>query len=165
MGKSKFVVSVLAGLAALLLLHGYSRQAAAADAARQPAGSSSGPEYLRWPVPAGNAKYGAIDGKHIWQYVVEQAGIAERYRDNGHPQFWGRIAGTSGDAEDVQWLLNKYRQIGLTDTRAQTINYFAPQWSPQSWSCRGDGGRQDGAAHFGGAVLWEPRNRREGSGS
>lgn len=136
MRKTKFFVSASAGLVALLLLHGYSRQATAADApdARQSVSSSSGPEYLRWPAPAGNAKYGAIDGKHIWQYVVEQAEIAEHYRDNGHPQFWGRIAGTSGDTEDVQWLRNKYRQIGLTDTRVQTINYFAPQWSAQSWT-------------------------------
>jgi hypothetical protein len=133
MGTPRFVVSVLAGLAAAFLLYGYSRQAAAADMAAAPASSSSSPQYLHWPVPAGSAKYGAIDGKHIWQYVVEQAGIAEHYRDNGHPQFWGRIAGTSGDVEDAQWLLNKYRQIGLTDTRLQTINYFNPQWSAQSW--------------------------------
>ena len=135
MGTPKLVISALAGLAALFLMYGYSRQAAAADTTggMRPSDSSSGPQNLRWPVPAGNAKYGAIDGKHIWQYVVEQAGIAEHYRDNGHPQFWGRLAGTSGDVEDTQWLLNKYRQIGLTDTRVQTINYFAPQWSAQSW--------------------------------
>ena len=136
MGTRKFVISALAGLVASFLLYDYSRQAAAADTtgAMQPSSSSSGPQNLRRPVPAGNAKYGAIDGKHIWQYVVGQAQIAEHYRDNGHPQFWGRIAGTSGDVEDVQWLLKKYRQIGLTDTRVQTINYFAPQWSAQAWN-------------------------------
>ena len=127
MRKSKLVG---AALAASALLYGHSLQAAAAG----------GPEALHWPLPAGDAKYGAIDGKHIWQTVAEQAGIAERYRDNGHPQFWGRIAGTSGDAEDVQWLQNKYRQIGLTDTRVQTVNYFNPQWSAQSWSVAVSGG-------------------------
>ena len=85
------------------------------------------------PLPAGDKAYSAIDGKQLWQYVNEQAAIADRYRDSGHPQFWGRIAGTSGDVEDAQWLQNKYRQLGLTDTRIQTINYFAPQWSAQSW--------------------------------
>ena len=75
-----------------------------------------------------------IDGKHIWQYVAEQAQIAEHYRDQGHPQFWGRLAGTSGDVEDAQWLVNKYKQIGLTDTRLQTVDFFNPQWSAQSWS-------------------------------
>ncbi len=135
MGKSRVAVSAFAGMAASLLLCAGFQQATAAatDVAHAPAGSSSAPEYLHWPVPAGSARYGAIDGKHIWQYVAEQAGIAEHYRDNGHPQFWGRLAGTPSDDADADWLLNKYRQIGLTDTHLQTINYFNPQWSAQSW--------------------------------
>ncbi len=135
MGKSRLAVSAFAGMAAsLLLCAGFQQaRAAATDVAHAPAGSSSAPEYLHWPVPAGSARYGAIDGKHIWQYVAEQAGIAEHYRDSGHPQFWGRLAGTPSDDADADWLLNKYRQIGLTDTRLQTINYFNPQWSAQSW--------------------------------
>ena len=123
MRKLKLVSSVLAGLA---LLGGYSWHAAAAD-------KTDTAQSLHRAVPAGAAKYGAIDGKHLWQYVLEQAEIARHYRDNGHPQFWGRFAGTSGDDADVQWLLNKYRQIGLTDTHAQAVNFFAPQWSAQSW--------------------------------
>ena len=119
MRKFPFAVS-----AAALLLCGSFWRATAADT----------PNVLHWPVPAGAAKYGAIDGKHLWQYVVEQSGIARRYRDSGHPQFWGRFAGTSGDDEDVQWLLGKYRQIGLTDAHAQTVNFFQPQWSVQSWA-------------------------------
>jgi hypothetical protein len=99
-----------------------------------------GPDPLHWPVPAGNAKYGAIDGKHLWRYVAEQAEIARQYRDSGHPQFWGRLAGTSADTADVQWLMNKYRQIGLTDTHVQTVNYFAPQWAAQSWTVAVTGG-------------------------
>ncbi|HKD48173.1 MAG TPA: M28 family peptidase [Rhizomicrobium sp.] len=129
MGKFKLAASTLGALGAALLLCGWWQAAAAEGAAeRQP------PEYLHWPFSAGDAKYGAIDGRHIWQYVVEQAKIAEHYRDNGHPQFWGRISGTSADAEDAQWLLNKYREAGLTDTRLQTINYLAPQWSVRSWN-------------------------------
>src|SRR5215510_8243014 len=78
-------------------------------------------------------EYGSIDGKRLWQYVKEQANIAERYRDQGHPQFWGRIAGTSSDVEDVQWLLAKYQQIGLSDVHAQPVAFFHPQWAPDSW--------------------------------
>ena len=129
MGKPKLIVGTLAVSAAALFLAGFLRHAAAADTA-----GASSPDYLHWRASAGSAKYGAIDGRHIWQYVDEQAQIARHYRDNGHPQFWGRLAGTSGDVEDAQWLLNKYRQIGLTDTRLQTIKFFAPQWSAQSWS-------------------------------
>src|SRR5207249_10199114 len=85
------------------------------------------------PLPAADQAYGVIDGKHLWQYVKEQADIAERYRDQGHPQFWGRIAGTSSDVEDVQWLLKKYQQIGLTEAHSQTVAFFQPQWAPASW--------------------------------
>src|SRR5690242_11368243 len=121
MRKFSFAVS-----AAAVLLCGSVWGAVAADTTQQ--------APLHWAVPATAAKYGAIDGRHLWQYVVEQSAIARRYRDNGHPQFWGRLAGTSGDDEDVQWLLGKYRQIGLTDAHAQTVNFFQPQWSVQSWT-------------------------------
>jgi hypothetical protein len=124
MRKLKFVSSALAGLA---LLSGYSWHATAA-------GKTDTAQSLHRAVPAGAPKYGAIDGKHLWHYVVEQAEIARHYRDNGHPQFWGRFAGTSGDVEDAQWLLDKYRQIGLADTHTQTVAFFAPQYSAQSWS-------------------------------
>jgi hypothetical protein len=131
MRKRRRVATALAGLAALSFLCAPLVHAAAADMAN---GASSGPEYLHWPVPAGSAKYGAIDGKRLWRYVAEQAEIARHYRDDGHPQFWGRLAGTSADVADAQWLLNKYRQIGLTDTRLQTVNFFNPQWSASSWT-------------------------------
>lgn len=110
MPKSRFATSVGA-IAASLFLSGSWGQAAS----------------------SGDAKYAAIDGKHLWQYVVEQSDIARRYRDSGHPQFWGRLAGTSADVEDAQWLLNRYKQIGL-ETRLQTINFFAPQWAAETWS-------------------------------
>src|SRR5277367_5616836 len=120
MRKSK---RALLALAVALVGGGYVWQAIAADAAL---------DYLHWP--SADAKYATINGKHIWQSVKEQADITEHYRNDGHPQFWGRLAGTSGDVADAQWLLNKYKQIGLTDTRLQTINFFNPQWSAQSWS-------------------------------
>src|SRR3569833_2204294 len=84
-------------------------------------------------APAKDAKYAAIDGQHLWHIVVEQAEIARRYRDSGHPQFWGRLAGTSADVEDAEWLRNKFKQIGL-ETRLQTVNFFAPQWAAESRS-------------------------------
>ena len=103
--------------------------------------AAEAPDYLRWPAPTGaNAKYAAIDGHKIWAYVDEQAKIAERYRDAGHPQFWGRISGTSADLEDAQWLIAKYKAAGLTDTRMQTVNYLAPQWAPRSWEVAASGG-------------------------
>jgi len=134
MGKS----GLLAGLAAVVLAGGFTWHAAVAD---MEGADNSAAEYLHWAMPAADGKYGVIDGKHLWQYVVEQAKIAEQYRDNGHPQFWGRLAGTSSDVADAQWLQSKYRQIGLT-TRLQTINYFNPQWSAQSWAVTATAGEK-----------------------
>src|SRR4029453_18190928 len=56
---------------------------------------------LEWPLPPGEQAYGRIDGRHLHQYVEEQAAISRRYRDQGHPKFWGRIIGTSADTENA----------------------------------------------------------------
>src|SRR5580692_144172 len=74
---------------------------------------------LEWPLPPGEQRYGAIHGKHLHDLVVEQAAISRRYRDQGHPKFWGRIIGTSADAEDAEWLAAKFKAIGLSDVRIQ----------------------------------------------
>jgi len=89
--------------------------------------------YLNWRLLPGEQSYSSIDGKHLKQYVEEQTAISRRYRDNGHPQFWGRISGTAADAENAQWLLDKFRKIGLSDVRTQPHD-LPPQWTPTSWS-------------------------------
>ena len=106
----------------------------AAEKANAPAPSADGLPlpFLRWPVLPGNEAYAAIDGKHLHQYVVDQAMISRRYRDSGHPQSWGRLVGTSGDEESIQWFLDKYKQLGLTDVHAQVLD-LAPKWFRQSW--------------------------------
>jgi len=109
------------------------RSVAAQERPQQTDGSGSAPVFVPWPSPAAGKGYGTIDGKHLWQYVKEQADIARRYRDHGHPQFWGRIAGTSGDTESAEWLQKKYQSIGLTDTRIQHVAMFLPQWTATSW--------------------------------
>ena len=106
----------------------------AADQGGPPAAApASAPAFLQWPLPTTGQAYRAIDGARLWQHVKESGDIAERYRQQGHPQFWGIIAGTSGDAEEAQWLLGKYQQIGLKDTRIQTVALFHPQWAADSW--------------------------------
>ncbi len=135
-------VSVAAVLGGVLMHYGCSRQppAPAHDTSRAASSSAVPGGYVGWPLPAGDQAYGTIDGKQIWQYVKEQAEIAERYRDQGHPQYWGRIAGTSGDAEDAQWLLQKYREIGLSDAHVQDVALFLPQWAPVSWEVTASAG-------------------------
>src|SRR3974377_2125666 len=86
-------------------------------AAAQPAKHSNSPEdsYLNWRLLPSEQTYLSIDGQHLKQYVEEQTAISRRYRDHGHPQFWGRITGTEADAENAEWLLGKFRSIGLSD--------------------------------------------------
>src|SRR5256885_7110885 len=89
--------------------------------------------YLNWRLLPDEQAYRSIDGKHLKQYVEEQTAISRHYRDNGHPQFWGRITGTEADAENAQWLLDKFRKIGLSDVHEQSLD-LPPQWMPAAWS-------------------------------
>ena len=88
--------------------------------------------YLEWPLQPADKAYGAIDGKHIHQYVEDLTAISRKYRDSGHPQFWGRIIGTSADAETAQWMKDKFDKFGLSDVHIQPFD-LPPQWMPQSW--------------------------------
>src|SRR5262245_36206974 len=94
---------------------------------------------LEWPLPQGDQAYGRIDGKHLHAYVEEQAAISRRYRDQGHPKFWGRIIGSSADAENAEWLARKFTSLGMTDVRIQPLP-LDPQWFPQSWHVTATGG-------------------------
>jgi hypothetical protein len=109
---------------------------------------------LRWPLPPGAERYGAIDGKRMHRDVVEQVQISRRYRDAGHPKFWGRITGTSSDAESAQWLAAKFKAVGLSDVRVQPLD-LEPQWMPQTWEAVISGGgktiRTESAQPFYGA--------------
>jgi hypothetical protein len=86
-----------------------------------------------WRLAPSDERYAAIDGARLKQYVGEQTAISRRYRDNGHRQYWGRIIGTSADAENAAWLMQKLRQIGLSDVHEQAFD-LPPQWMPKSWS-------------------------------
>src|SRR5258707_5280789 len=95
--------------------------------------------YLRWRLQPDEQAYLSIDGKHLKQYVEDQTAISRRYRDNGHPQFWGRITGTEADAENAKWLEDKFRKIGLSDLHEQSMD-LPPQWQPASWSVAASAG-------------------------
>ena len=112
---------------------------------------------LRWPLPPGEQRYAAIDGKRMHRDVVEQAAISRRYRDQGHPKFWGRITGTSSDAESADWLAGKFKAAGLTDVRIQPLD-LEPQWMPQQWEVVVSGGGktirvESAQPHYGAAGL------------
>jgi hypothetical protein len=130
-----FGFATVAGVSIFSLLVGRAIAASAAGA------EDNSPRVadLQWPLSAADRAYGAIDGKHLWQYVVQQAQISRRYRDQGHPQFWGRIIGSSADAEDARWLADKFTQIGMSNVHVQPLD-LQPQWFPQSWTITASSG-------------------------
>src|SRR5258706_11292185 len=108
-------------------------QAPAARAARPSAPTHRRVSEAGWRLAPAEQAYAAIDGAKLKGYVEELTAMSRRYRDSGHPQFWGRIIGTSADAENAQWMLAKFRQVGLTDVHQQVFD-LPPQWLPDSWS-------------------------------
>jgi DNA-binding beta-propeller fold protein YncE len=94
---------------------------------------------LALPLAADSTPYAAIDGARLKRYVDELAGMSRRYRDHGHPQFWGRIIGTEADAENARWLADKLKAIGVSDVHEQPFD-LPPQWMPRSWSVSVSGG-------------------------
>jgi hypothetical protein len=110
-----------------------------------PAGVAQGPALyklqdglLEWPLAPQNKAYGAIDGKHLHQYVEQLTAISRKYRDSGHPQFWGRIIGTSAHDETEQFVADEFKQIGLENVHIQRFD-LPPQWMPQSWDISASG--------------------------
>jgi hypothetical protein len=93
--------------------------------------------HPEWPLAPGDQAYAAINGEHLMGYVKELIGIAERYRDQGH-QYWGRITGTSADAETAKWVMDKLRAVGVTDVHSQDLD-LPPQWMPVSWEVTASG--------------------------
>ena len=90
-------------------------------------------------LPSSARQYAAIEEARLMQLLTEFIDISRRYRDAGHPQFWGRIMGTESDVESAEWMMDKYRQAGLTDVRRQALE-LPPQWMPQSWTVTASAG-------------------------
>ena len=86
-------------------------------------------DLIEFPLPKGAEKYASIDGRKMHKYVVEQAEFSRHFRDAGHAKWWGRITGFSSDTEDAQWMIDKFKQFGMSDVHLQPFNLI-PQWSP-----------------------------------
>jgi hypothetical protein len=114
--------------------------ASAAQAQQEPAAADHGLPagdvqswFQAWPLPRGAEQYADIDGRRMHRYVVEQAEISRRYRDQIHPKFWGRITGAESDHWAADWLVEKLRAAGVTDVRQQELDLL-PQWFPGDYS-------------------------------
>ena len=173
MRKSLFCSSAV--LAISLAVTGQSGYAQETQSARSTIAQSLKPPALsqarvdsgliEFPLPKDAQAYGAIDGRKMHRYVEELAQISRRYRDNGHPQFWGRIIGTSSDTETNEWLAGKFKALGLSDVRIQPLD-LPPQWIPQSWDVTMTAGGNIDETELGAAgILCErPAQGRRGAG-
>ena len=140
----RFIVSlmVVVGVGLVLTVASRSGRAQRAPAPRPTIAQSDSPPafplsriedmFIQFPLPKGEEKYGSIDGKKMHKFVVEQAAISIRYRDAGHPKYWGRLIGSSADAEAAAWLAGKMKALGLSDVHIQPLD-LVPQWVPQTW--------------------------------
>lgn len=86
-----------------------------------------------WHVTEADRSYEAITGQSLMADVETLAKISRDYRDDGHPQFWGRIIGTDADQENAQWMMDGFRRLGLENVHQEMIE-LSPQWMPRSWS-------------------------------
>ncbi len=131
-------INVLAILLALSSSGGNAQGPAAQEPARA-ARPAARPETFKrsaevgWRLAPSEQPYAAIDGAKLKTYVDELTAMSRKYRDSGHPQFWGRVIGTSADHENAEWMLAKFRQLGMTDVRDQIFD-LPQQWMPRSWS-------------------------------
>ena len=125
-------ILAVALLVASVGVFGVGKAAATVQQQGAPSGDVQG-WFLQWPLPPGAEQYADIDGRRMHRDVVEQAEISRRYRDQVHPKFWGRIIGSSADAESAEWLADKFRSARLSDVRVQEFD-LTPQWFPQTYS-------------------------------
>lgn len=93
--------------------------------------------FIRMPLPAGQEKYGRIDGARLKTFVNEITAISRKSRDDGE-LLWGRIAGTKYDHMVEALVESKFKAFGLTDVRRQDFT-LPPQWFPKSWSFSASG--------------------------
>ncbi|HYL35362.1 MAG TPA: M28 family peptidase [Bryobacteraceae bacterium] len=128
--RSLFAIAIAAAL--ILAVRSGPAQTPAARAQRPAEPTHVRNSEVGWRLAPSEQQYAGIDGQHLKDYVEEICAISRRYRDAGH-QFWGRITGTEADAENARWMLDKFRQIGLSDVHEQVLD-LPPQWMPQSWS-------------------------------
>jgi len=96
--------------------------------------------FIRMPLPAGQEKYGKIEGTRLKTFVNEITAVSRKSRDDGD-LLWGRLAGTKYD-DMVEGIVEaKFKEWGLTNVHRQYFN-LGPQWFPTAWAFRASGSGQ-----------------------
>src|ERR1700754_1854320 len=88
-------------------------------------------DYIRFPLPKGAEAYADVDAMAIKATIREITAISRKSRDDGN-QYWGRIPGTPYDRMTTDWVMGKFKALGLQEVRRQDID-MRPLWYPASW--------------------------------
>jgi hypothetical protein len=104
--------------------------------------------FIRTPLLPGDEKYADIDGWRMKDLVREVVAISLKTKDD-KTRYWGRIAGTPGEAMTADWVEGKFKQYGLTDIHRREFD-LPPQWFPKDWAITFEGG---GKTHVFKSVL------------
>src|SRR5579871_1207119 len=78
-------------------------------------------DYIRFPMPPGNAAYEDVDAMAIKATIRDITAISRKSRDDGN-QYWGRIPGTPYDRMTEDWVMEQFKSIGLLDVRRQELD-------------------------------------------
>jgi hypothetical protein len=88
--------------------------------------------FTRIPLKPEDMKYADIDGARMKDIVREVVEISLKTRDD-KTRYWGRIAGTSGEAMATDWVEARFKKAGLVNMHRQDFP-LPPQWFPKEWS-------------------------------
>ena len=66
--------------------------------------------YIRMPLPAGDERYGPIDGYRMKEHVRALTAIARTHHEAGE-RYWGRLLGSKADAEAEEYIAAKFREV------------------------------------------------------
>src|ERR1700687_4811585 len=89
-------------------------------------------DYIRFPLPQGAEAYADVDALKIKAMIGEITAISRKSRDDGN-QDWGRIPGTPYDRMMQDWVMSRFKALGLEDVGRQEISMHA-LWYPTAWS-------------------------------
>jgi Zn-dependent M28 family amino/carboxypeptidase len=120
------------GLAMALVAAGTSGVAQQPQRLLDAAGHVRDDAFIRMPLGPEDQKYADIDGARMKAIVREVSQISLKTRDD-RTRYWGRIAGTSGEAMTTDWVEGRFKAAGLVNIHRQDFP-LPPQWFPKEWA-------------------------------
>ena len=92
-------------------------------------------------VPAGEESFTEFTGETIWQDLETVVAFSKQSRDEqeiGSGQLWGRISGFPSSERTVEWMVERYQDVGIEQTDIQSFDQDedASFWLPHAWELR-----------------------------